>query len=85
MLFAALAFVSFLLWQAWQQDYESKPPIEIANTTDVPAATGAATSNGDVPKAPTQNATAPPTTDNAPVADSPSCTCERTCWISASA
>ena len=48
-LLLALAFVVFLNWQAWQQDYGPKPTAPVTSAT--PAATGAAaTSSAEIPK-----------------------------------
>lgn len=68
-LFAALAFVAFLLWQAWQQDYGAKAAPE---STSAPAATTSATppvSSAEVPQAsqnaaPAATAAVPPVTGN---------------------
>jgi YidC/Oxa1 family membrane protein insertase len=65
-LFAALAFVAFLLWQAWEQDYGPK---SAPMSTPTPAATTAVAppaSSAEVPQA-SQNA-ATPTTVPAPPA-----------------
>jgi YidC/Oxa1 family membrane protein insertase len=52
-LFVALAFVAFLLWQAWQQDYAPKPAVAPAATTQSSATPIAATipSSAEVPQA----------------------------------
>jgi YidC/Oxa1 family membrane protein insertase len=66
-LFAALVLVGFLLWQAWQQDFETKPPVDgTAATTPVPAVPGADTA--EVPK-PAGNTTpsVPAAVPNVPV------------------
>jgi YidC/Oxa1 family membrane protein insertase len=65
-LFAALVLVGFLLWQAWQQDYETKLPADgIAATTVTPAVPGVDTA--EIPK-PAGNAApaAPSAVPNAP-------------------
>lgn len=38
-LFAALFMIGFLLWQAWQQDYNTPPPVA-ATPSETPAAPG---------------------------------------------
>ena len=54
-LFAALALIGFLLWQAWEQDYAPKPVTDAASTA-VPAAPNATPTPGnsvdtpDIPK-----------------------------------
>ncbi len=81
-LLAALTFVAFLLWQAWDQDYGAKsPPIqaaaETAATTQSPgavppaAAAGADIPHADIPQAAgTPPATAPAPSSATPVAPS---------------
>jgi YidC/Oxa1 family membrane protein insertase len=53
-LFAALAFVAFLLWQAWDQDYGVKPQADPAVATAVAtpgvAPTTSANAGADIPK-----------------------------------
>ena len=53
-LFAALAFVAFLLWQAWDQDYAVKPQADpaIATALATPgvAPTTSASAGADIPK-----------------------------------
>jgi len=68
-LFAALAFLAFLLWQAWEQDYGAKPA---PPSTSAPTATSATPtiSSAEVPQAsqnaaPPATAAAPPVTGNA--------------------
>ena len=59
-LFAALALVGFLLWQAWDQDYGSKATSAPAASA-TPAIPGAATpSSGDTPEVPKPVGTAAP-------------------------
>jgi YidC/Oxa1 family membrane protein insertase len=69
LLLAAFAFVGFLLWQAWQQDYQIKPtlPVETAATTNGAAASAqlAPASEGDIPKAAGTNGSAPTPADAA--------------------
>ena len=53
-LFAALAFVAFLLWQAWDQDYGVKPQVDpavaTAAATSSPAPATSANAGADIPK-----------------------------------
>ena len=66
-LFAALVLVGFLLWQAWQQDYETKPATSDAAAIAPAAPTGPA-DNSDVPKpagTPAAPTAAPTGTSNA--------------------
>jgi YidC/Oxa1 family membrane protein insertase len=59
-LFVALAFVTFLLWQAWQQDYAPKPAAApIATTAQAPVATPTIPSSAEVPQASTAAPAAP--------------------------
>jgi YidC/Oxa1 family membrane protein insertase len=63
-LFAAFAFVAFLLWQAWQQDYAPKPMLsEVVPTAPV---AGAATE--DKPVVPAGNVPSPPPAAGVPSA-----------------
>ncbi len=48
-LLLALAFVVFLNWQAWQQDYAPKPAVPASTTVPVPPPSGA-TSSAEIPK-----------------------------------
>jgi YidC/Oxa1 family membrane protein insertase len=66
-LFAALAFVAFLLWQAWQQDYGPKPAPSAATTATTPVATPGASSSAEVPRA-SASTPAAPSVATAPVA-----------------
>jgi YidC/Oxa1 family membrane protein insertase len=50
-LFAALAFVAFLLWQAWEQDYGPKPASAPAVSATTTSAAPAAASSAEVPQA----------------------------------
>lgn len=70
MLFIALAFILFLMWQQWQIDYGPKPAPEPATVAEpangdaeVPAAVAA-----EVPAAPATDITASPTPSSAPAA-----------------
>jgi len=61
-LFFALCAIGFFLWQAWQQDYGSKPPL--GSAVPAPAASAAAVPAtpavpGDVPAASAASATTP--------------------------
>ena len=57
-LFFALAFVLFLLWQAWQQDYGTPPPgaAQPQSRSQSAADQQAAPDLGDIPEAPTSAA-----------------------------
>ena len=57
-LFAALAFVAFLLWQAWQQDYGPKPPVPTPTATADAVHVPSATPSAEVPQAVSTPATA---------------------------
>jgi len=65
-LFVALAFVAFLLWQAWQQDYAPKPAAVAppATATSAPALAPAAPASTEVPQVPS----AAPIASTAPIA-----------------
>ncbi len=73
-LLIAIVCVSFLLWQAWQQDHAQTLAAPPAPTSDavpegaVAPATGAATNSAEVPDAPTAtaNAATPAATHDAP-------------------
>ena len=70
-LFAGLAFVAFLLWQAWQQDYAAKPGTAPAATaTSSPPTVPTVPSSAEVPQASSAAAPAvpPPAVAPAPVA-----------------
>jgi YidC/Oxa1 family membrane protein insertase len=78
-LLAALAFVAFLLWQAWDQDYGVKsPPNQATPATTQNSATttpAASASSNDIPKpagAPAPPPVAAPTPLNSTVAAAPS-------------
>jgi YidC/Oxa1 family membrane protein insertase len=54
MLFIALAFVAFLLWEQWQADYGQKPATEVATQSQTgTGADGTAPASPDVPAIPT--------------------------------
>ena len=57
-LFAALAFVGFLLWQAWEQDYGAKPAAPVATTA--PASTTPSLSSTEIPQVSQSAATPAP-------------------------
>ena len=63
LLLIALAVMSLLIWQAWRQDYASKPPPSEALTADklaeVPASGPVAPVRPDVPDAPASSESAP--------------------------
>ena len=63
-LLVALAFVAFLNWEAWQQDYAPKPAPPTSATPTVPAATS--TSSAEVPKPAGSPAPVAATTSPAP-------------------
>jgi YidC/Oxa1 family membrane protein insertase len=70
-LLAALAFVLFLNWQAWQQDYGAKPATTTSTSATPGAATAAATSSAEIPRpAGTPAPVAATTTPNTPPAAS---------------
>src|SRR5881394_1145909 len=50
-LFATLAFVAFLLWQAWEQDYGAKPATTPVATTSTSTPTPATPTSAEVPQA----------------------------------
>ena len=68
-LLAALAFVLFLNWQAWQQDYAPKPAATTATSETPATATTAAPSSAEIPRpAGTPAPVAATTTSTAPAA-----------------
>ncbi|HEX5123816.1 MAG TPA: membrane protein insertase YidC [Rhodanobacteraceae bacterium] len=75
LLLIALLFVSYLLWSAWQDDYNRAAP-PVATETPVATSAGATTAppapaNGEVPSATTPPANAPGTTPTTPTAATP--------------
>src|SRR5512146_1040874 len=68
-LFAALAFVTFMLWQAWQHDYAAKPAsAPPLSATAAPASPPTPASNAEVPHA---TAAAPATAVPVPASAAP--------------
>jgi YidC/Oxa1 family membrane protein insertase len=70
-LFFALCAIGFFLWQAWEKDYGSKPPLGSAVPVPTATATPAAATPavpGDVPSAASAASAATPTTASAPAA-----------------
>src|SRR5579871_2334285 len=63
-LFAALFMLGFLLWQAWQQDYATPPPVATASS-ETPAAPGQPAAGQPAPTTATPEV---PTAANAPTA-----------------
>ncbi len=57
MLFAALALVLFMMYQAWQKDYPPVMPAPVATTT-APSVSSAAIPSADAPSAPVNSSTA---------------------------
>jgi YidC/Oxa1 family membrane protein insertase len=57
-LFAALAFVAFLLWQAWQQDYGPKSATQLPVTTAPATGASPAAPSAEIPLVPTATPTA---------------------------
>jgi YidC/Oxa1 family membrane protein insertase len=61
-LLLALAFVVFLNWQAWQQDYAPKPAATVTSATPTPTGATTATSSAEIPKPAGATAPTPATT-----------------------
>jgi len=73
-LFAALALIGFLLWQAWEQDYAPKPLSDAASTAvpAAPNATSTPVNSADTPDIPKVTGSAvPAATATAPIEAEP--------------
>src|SRR3954453_23092396 len=57
-LFAALALIGFLLWQAWDQDYGAKPAVSQTGTSAVEPNSAKPASTGETPEIPKPAGTA---------------------------
>jgi len=76
-LFAALAFVAFLLWQAWEQDYGTKPATPVAATATSTAPISTPLTSAEVPQPSANTAAVPAPAPIAPTAVSTAAAAQR--------